>query len=99
MKNDNKTSQQQTDAYTAHNTGDNSITDIDAIVTKQNLHDLLMDSLEVMKLFTISRGTLYNWRRHGYLCFSKVGGRIYFNSADVNKMLVMKKQHRRKPGF
>ncbi len=62
------------------------------LINKQLLQLKLMDSLEVMKLFSICRGTLYNWRRLGLIAYSKIGGRIYFEAADVDRMLLVQKK-------
>lgn len=59
---------------------------------KQTLLQQVMDSLEVMQLLHICRGTLYNWRKKGLIAFSKVGGRIYFDTTDVHRMLQDRKQ-------
>ena len=65
-----------------------------AIPQKQSLIQQVMDSLEVMELLHICRGTLYNWRKKGLIAFSKVGGRVYFETADVYRMLKERKQQK-----
>jgi hypothetical protein len=62
------------------------------IPDKQMLQQTLMDSLDVMKLLHICRGTLYNWRKQGLIAASKVGGRVYFETADVHRMIRERKQ-------
>jgi len=59
---------------------------------KERLQQSLMDSYEVQQLLHICRGTLYNWRTKGLIAFSKVGGRVYFEVADVYQMLKERKQ-------
>ena len=61
---------------------------------KERLLQSLMDSYEVQQLLHICRGTLYNWRKKGLIAFSKVGGRIYFEVADVYQMLRERKQQK-----
>lgn len=63
-------------------------------LNKESLQENLMDSLDVMQLLRICRGTLYNWRKKGIIACSKVGGRIYFEVSDVYQMLKEKKQRR-----
>ena len=59
---------------------------------KESLKQNLMDSLEVQQLLHICRGTLYNWRKSGLITFSKIGGRIYFEAAEVYLALKVHKQ-------
>lgn len=47
----------------------------------------LLKSREVCKFLRVSVGTLQNLRRNGTLCFSKVGGTIYYHYEDVNNLL------------
>jgi predicted DNA-binding transcriptional regulator AlpA len=61
-------------------------------LNKEMLQQTLLDNLEVMQLLHISRGTLYNWRKNGYITCSKIGGRLYFEVADIYKMLKERKQ-------
>lgn len=72
-----------------------SVASADATVQvpdRQTLQQTLMDSLDVMQLLRICRGTLYNWRKQGMISCSKVGGRVYFEAADVYRMLKERKQ-------
>lgn len=41
----------------------------------------------VRKLLKISPGTLQNLRINGKLCFTKIGGIIYYKLEDINKLL------------
>lgn len=63
-----------------------------AAPSKQSLQQTVMDSVDVQQLLHISRSTLYNWRKKGLIAFSKVGGKIYFDAADVYRMLQERKQ-------
>ncbi len=65
-------------------------------MNKDMLQQTLLDNLEVMQLLHISRGTLYNWRKKGYINCSKIGGRLYFEVADIYKMLKERKQKKGK---
>jgi hypothetical protein len=51
-----------------------------------------LKSHEVRKLLTISPGTLQNLRINGTLPFTKIGGVIYYDYDDIQKMLEGHKQ-------
>jgi hypothetical protein len=46
-----------------------------------------LKSNEVRKLLNISPGTLQNLRINGTLSYTKIGGIMYYNNADINKLL------------
>lgn len=46
-----------------------------------------LKSSEVMDLLQISPGTLQNLRVNGILPYSKIGGLIYYDSEDIQKVL------------
>lgn len=46
-----------------------------------------LKSSEVKKLLSISTGTLQNLRVNGTLTFSKVGGIIFYDYADIVKLI------------
>lgn len=46
-----------------------------------------LKSFEVRKLLGISPGTLQNLRINGTLPFTKIGGVLFYNSEDINKMM------------
>jgi hypothetical protein len=46
-----------------------------------------LKSKEVIKLLNISPGTLQNLRINGTLSYTKIGGTIYYDSADIEKCL------------
>ncbi|MFN8254206.1 MAG: helix-turn-helix domain-containing protein [Bacteroidales bacterium] len=52
-----------------------------------------MKSAEVRKLLSISPGTLQNLRINGTLPFTKIGGVIYYDHEDIQKMLQSNKIH------
>jgi hypothetical protein len=53
-----------------------------------------LKSPEVRKLLSISPGILQNMRINGKLPFTKIGGVIYYDHEDIQKMLVSNKvQH------
>lgn len=52
---------------------------------------LWLRSSEVKKLLNISSGTLQNLRINGTLSYSKVGGSLYYNYIDIQKLLTDKK--------
>ncbi len=47
-----------------------------------------LKSTEVMKLLQISPGTLQNFRINGKLPFSRIGGSIYYDADEINKILM-----------
>jgi hypothetical protein len=50
-----------------------------------------LKSNEVKKMLGISTGTLQNMRNNKTLPYTKIGGTIYYDSADIDKILVEKK--------
>jgi hypothetical protein len=52
-----------------------------------------LKSPEVRKLLSISPGTLQNMRINGTLPFTKIGGVIYYDYEDIQKMLQSNKTH------
>lgn len=42
---------------------------------------------EVMKIFKVSRNTLWRWNRDKYLCAVKFGNKIFYRKSDVNKLM------------
>lgn len=51
-----------------------------------------LKSPEVRKLLNISPGTLQNLRVNGTLPYTKIGGVIYYDHEDIQKMLIQNKQ-------
>ncbi|MCU4176482.1 helix-turn-helix domain-containing protein [Marinilabiliaceae bacterium N1Y90] len=51
-----------------------------------------LKSNEVKELLEVSNGTLQNLRNNGALPFTKIGGVIYYNRDDIQKMLIQHKQ-------
>jgi hypothetical protein len=52
-----------------------------------------LKSHQVRRLLTISPGTLQNLRVNGALPFTKIGGVIFYDAEDIEKMLKSKKQN------
>lgn len=46
-----------------------------------------LKSKEVIKLLNISPGTLQNLRINGTLSYAKIGGTIYYENQDIDKLL------------
>lgn len=46
-----------------------------------------LKSIEVRKLLNISPGTLQNLRINGTLTYTKIGGIMYYDNADIDKLL------------
>ena len=44
-------------------------------------------SKEVRKMLNISPGTLQNLRIHGHIPFTKLGGTLFYNSNEIDKIL------------
>ena len=51
-----------------------------------------LKSYEVRKILNISPGTLQNLRLNGTLPYTKIGGVMYYDYADIQKMLQSRKQ-------
>jgi uncharacterized membrane-anchored protein YjiN (DUF445 family) len=64
--------------------------DIKKILTKQASGTLkkYLKSSEVMEMLQISPGTLQNLRINGTLPFSKMGGIIYYDIEDIQKVMI-----------
>jgi hypothetical protein len=54
-----------------------------------------LKSYQVKKLLNISTGTLQNLRSNGTLPFARIGGLIYYDADEINKMLEGKKKQYR----
>ncbi|WP_312824793.1 helix-turn-helix domain-containing protein [Epilithonimonas sp.] len=54
---------------------------------KNSEQKLWLRSSEVKELLKISSGTLQNLRINGSLSFTRVGGTLYYNYKDIEKML------------
>lgn len=52
-----------------------------------------LKSYEVRELLRISSGTLQTLRSNGTLPYTKIGGIIYYNLDDINKLLVDMQKH------
>lgn len=54
-----------------------------------------LKSPEVRKLLGISPGTLQNLRINGTLPYTKIGGILYYDNEDIQKILIDKKKQNR----
>lgn len=65
------------------------LADIKNILSKQSQGQLkkYLKSSELMDLLKISPGTLQNLRINGTLPFTKVGGIIYYDAAEIQKVM------------
>jgi hypothetical protein len=52
-----------------------------------------LKSHQVRRLLTISPGTLQHLRINGTLPFTKIGGVLYYDAEDIEKMLQQRKQN------
>jgi len=50
-----------------------------------------LKSYEVKKLLNISTGTLQNLRANGSLPYSKMGGLIYYDADEINRVMIGQK--------
>ena len=55
-----------------------------------------LKSYQVKKLLNISTGTLQNLRSNGTLPFTRIGGLIYYDADEINKMLEGKRKQSQK---
>lgn len=55
--------------------------------SKQQQQKQWLKSNEVRKLLNISPGTLQNLRINGTITYTKIGGILYYSSADLDKLL------------
>lgn len=64
--------------------------EIKKLLTKQASGNLkrYLKSSEVMELLQISPGTLQNLRINGTLPYSKMGGIIYYDSEEIQKIMI-----------
>jgi len=51
-----------------------------------------LKSYEVLKLLNISKGTLQTLRKNETLPFTRVGGLIYYDSDEINRLLSRQKK-------
>ena len=52
-----------------------------------------LKSKEVIKLLKISPGTLQNLRINGTLTYTKIGGTLYYDNSDIEKILTTNKSN------
>lgn len=52
-----------------------------------------LKSHQVLRILTISPGTLQQLRVNGTLPFNKIGGVIYYDAQDIENMLQLRKQN------
>lgn len=64
------------------------LSDLTAIINSKPLQQKQwLKSNEVRKLLNISAGTLQNLRINGTLTYTKIGGILYFDNSDIEKLL------------
>ena len=69
--------------------------DIKKLLSKQASGQLrkYLKSADVMEFLQVSPGTLQNLRINGTLPFTKVGGIIYYDSAEIQKVMDTNRVH------
>jgi excisionase family DNA binding protein len=53
-----------------------------------------LDNKEAAALLKVSMRTMQSWRDEGLIGFSQIGGKIYYNREDIDRMLL---KHHNKP--
>lgn len=61
-------------------------------------HKRWLKTAEVKKLLGISSGTLQNLRVNGSLPYTKLGGVLYYDREEIEKMLELNSKIERRPG-
>ena len=71
------------------------LTEIKELLTQYNSGGLkkFLKSSEVMDMLQISPGTLQNLRINGTLPYMKVGGLIYYDAEEIQKILMENRVH------
>ncbi len=54
---------------------------------QRNIEDPILHTEGVMNLLKVSRRSLQNWRDHGIIEFSAVGGKFYYRLSAIIDML------------
>jgi hypothetical protein len=62
---------------------------------EQRLQNRWLDNEQLISLLKVSKRTLQNWRDCGYISFSQIGHKIYYQYSEVEAML----QSRNNPSF
>ena len=64
------------------------------LTTKEAVNPKVLKTKDVCKLFTVTAGTLQNWRKTEKVRFTKIGGIIYYEYEEVVKLLKHRKSMR-----
>lgn len=69
--------------------------EIKKLLVKQtsNKSKKYMKSAEVMELLQISPGTIQNLRINGTLPYTKIGGTIFYDSEEIQKVMIANRVH------
>lgn len=54
---------------------------------QQQQDDRLIDGPAAREIFSVSRHTLWRWRRAGILPFIKIGGLVRYRRSDVQRLV------------
>ena len=63
------------------------LNDVKEIINNTQEQEKWLKSAEVRKLLNISPGTLQNLRINGTLKYTKIGGIMYYDHSDIDKLL------------
>lgn len=71
------------------------LTEIEKLLTQRQHHSQQrwLKSHQVRKLLNLSPGTLQNLRINGTLPFTKIGGVIFYDYQDIERILLERKQN------
>ena len=53
----------------------------------KNNSETLLTSQQVQERLNVSRTTLWNWRKYGYLLPIEIGGKVRYKLSDINMIL------------
>ena len=72
----------------------NKLSRLEKLLDQQTNKKKWLKSAEVKELLGISHGTLQAMRNNGTIKFSRIGGMIYYNIGDVDKIMEENKNDR-----
>ena len=59
-------------------------------------HEKTMTVNEVCTMLSVDRSTLYRWDKCGFLVANKIGGKVLYNTEDVQRVLNKRKNNKTK---
>lgn len=55
-------------------------------MNKEILQEKFLRARDIQKIFNISRSTVDNWVRYGYLTRHKIGRNIFYEESEIEKL-------------